>query len=330
MENSSPQEIFALFKKSQRILIPLHDGPDGDCVGAALAMYLLLTNMGKMVEIISTSPSYANFGFMGLDFVQNIDPSEIDFSKYDLFCALDTAGIYMLSSSGTIEVPSEIPIINIDHHATNDSFGALNYVDASSISTCGILFKLFNYWGITVSEQLAQALLLGIYSDSGSFQYEATSAEDFRMAAELMDLGASIYFLHWNLHFSVPLDVFKARGLVYKNMQINEAKRFVYSMVTLNEFVENGISLEAVWGINADLLKMLDGVDFAFTITEKKENIFGISFRSRVSDFDVSEIAEKLGGGGHKVSAGAKFFDESSIETALEKVLKAIDAVVIR
>src|SRR3989304_2761044 len=138
------QKLLEEIKKAKKILVNCHRGPDPDSIGSALALYEILTGMGKDVRVVCPS----EVSQLNLDFLENfkkietIDFSKFDFSDYDLFIALDSSSWDMVSENKEMKVP-DISIIVIDHHKTNTKFGGINVIDDKTTSTGELLFLIF-------------------------------------------------------------------------------------------------------------------------------------------------------------------------------------------
>src|SRR3989344_2234388 len=185
-------EILEKIKNTKKILVNCHRGPDPDSIGSALAICYVLSKFDKEVNIICPSEKlYDEISYLSkYDEIQRqTDFSNFNYSEYDLFITLDSSSWDMVA--GTLDVPVfSMPIVVIDHHQTNTQYGELNLVDSKSSSVGELLYKVFEDWGVDVDKDTATALLTAIIGDTGIFKYPNTSVDTFKIASDLMELGA--------------------------------------------------------------------------------------------------------------------------------------------
>jgi len=314
------EKILSEIKKAKKILLALHVSPDNDSLASVLAMSLILKKMGKKVKIISFSQIPPRMmSFPGIEEVELENFAKVNFADFDLFISLDTAQERMITRSPYPEkFPQNFKIINIDHHATNTKYGHINLVVLVS-STAEILYQLFSFWKIRIDKKLAELLFQGIFGDTGCFQYPLTSPETLRIAADLIEKGASLnqaVLLHFRSYSWPSL---KYWGKVLNNMQIDKSGQFVWSKVSREEKEELGIESSEIEGAASLFAPVVFGTEFGIILHEETKRLTRGSLRSR-TEFDVSKIAQELGGGGHKQAAG--FSLNFPLEEAEKKVLE--------
>ncbi len=328
-KNNSFKEIWDKLKKCKRVAMTLHTGPDGDSLGSCAAMkYILERDLGCKVTLVSGDPLEENVGTMpyakevqfGKDF------ATFDWSECDVALCLDSATLGMLSSKqkGTFVFPPSVFVIQLDHHATNLYYGAMNYVDKSMPSACSVLVEMFKQLKIKFDAEVSRRLLLGICTDTGFFAYDSSPLIAMKQAVFLIEQGVDYYNeISRPIRLSESLGAKKLFALLINNIKVNERGRFAYSHVSLQETKKMGLSSsELRGGIRA--LQDLKNVDFVFTLTEVEGYIKG-AFRSS-ANVDVSLFAKALGGGGHKTAAGF-YFSGISLAEAEKKVLAVIEKV---
>lgn len=308
---------------AESILLSLHRGPDGDSIGANLAMKRLLESRKKKVRLISSSPVPQSFDYLPIDEIDHFQFMDLNLDDYDLFIFLDSASWQMVNEEINQEtkLPDESKVINIDHHRTNTQYGGLNLVVPEAGSTAEIIFDLFKLWQVEINKHLAQFLLVGIVTDTGVFRYTNTDAKVLRTAAELLDCGAELDEIVFNYLRRNEFEKLKFWGIVLENLEIDEEHKFAYSFVPFNQakkYFVDSYPREYKSGAASLFMAGIDGTRFGVVMVEEEKNKLSGSIRSR-RDLDVSQIAEELGGGGHPGAAGFKLnlpFDE-----AVEKVL---------
>jgi bifunctional oligoribonuclease and PAP phosphatase NrnA len=319
MNYKESTKILEEIKKADNILINCHRGPDSDSVGSALALSKVLKNLGKKVSVVCPSDLPADLRFLDdSDSVRRVNFTTFDFSKYDLFLIIDSSNYSMVTGLKDSTEPS-IDTIVIDHHFSNDKFGKLNLIDAESTSTGEMLYKIFVDWKIEIDKDIAECLLTGIIGDTGSFQYQNVGESTLKIAAELIGKGANKDKIIYNIYRNIDFKEVKMWGKFIESMMIED--NFVWaaiSLVTYKDFGEYPYAKEDVANLFFPIVR---GTDFGIVMVETSENILSVSFRSR-SDFDVSKIAEEVGGGGHKAASGARV-EGLPFQEAVNKVLVA-------
>lgn len=307
---------------SKKILVNCHRGPDSDSIGSALALSKVVRGMGKEVEVICPSDIPEDLMFLdGASEIKKIDFATFKFAGYDTFLVIDSSNYSMVSGSKEMAVTKDVPIIVIDHHFSNDKFGSINLVDSDMTSTGELLFHIFKDWGVKLNQDIAQSLLTGIIGDTGCFQYQNVGDRTLEVAADLIRLGANkdeiIYYIYRNVGFNEV----KIWGKIIENMQIDKENRFVWSVLPITDY-QNIVGVDSAKEDAANLFfPIVRDTDFGIIMEERDDATLSISFRSR-SNFDVSEVAKEIGGGGHKAAAGARI-EGLPFEEAVEKVLAA-------
>ncbi len=287
--------------EAEKILIISHRKPDADTLGAAISLKIVLDKQAKKVKLACIDRPGAAFNFLPL-----IDQFETEFvlTDFDLIIIVDAGASYMTDFHLKYEnlFKSDLSIINIDHHASNDNFGTINLVDASAASTTLILYRMFKDWGVEINDDTATCLLAGIYGDTGSFMHSNTSEEVLRVAADLMECGGHIGPVAKNLFKSTSLPTLKLWGKVLENTQITE-DHVVVSVIKEEDYDMAGASPEELSGV-VDYLNMIPDTKFAVLLNEdRKGNVKG-SLRTREESIDLSRIAAVFGGGGHPKASG--------------------------
>lgn len=325
MKNNTPEEIWQAIKSSKKIAMSLHYGPDGDSLASTTALkYILEKQLHKKVKLVSKDPLDQTLSELPyakeVEFGKGID--EINLEDFDKVIAIDVgAEKQFIAREKEFIFPKNIRLINIDHHASNNFYGNLNYVNDKKTSACGVLLEILKSQNIEIDKELAIRLLLGIYTDSGYFSHD--NGESLKDASFLIDKGADYLNKIVNkIKYNIPLKIKKYYGILYNNFEILEINKLKvgYSQITLEEVKKLNLTLSEIRGGINDLQE-IGGIDIIVTLGEREENIKG-SFRTR-KEINVAELAEKLGGGGHK-KASAFILPKMSLKKAKEKVIKTI------
>ncbi len=309
--------------KADKILLSLHRGPDGDSIGSCLAMKKYLENQGKKVKLISSSPVPQSFDYLPLEEIDHFQFTDLDLTEFDLFIFLDSASWQMVNQDINEDTPrpGKEKVVNIDHHPTNKKFAGTNLVISNSASTTEIVYDLFKYWQVEISQDIARFLLVGIVTDTGVFRFTNVKSETLKKAAELIDLGANLNVIAFNYLRRNKLDKLKFWGVVLDNLKVDEENGFAYSFVPYSqaaEYFDDNYTREYKSGAASVFMAGIEDTEFGVIMVEEKKGRLSGSIRSR-REVDVSKIAADLGGGGHAAAAGFKL--EMSFDQAVKKVL---------
>ncbi len=319
MNYKESKGILEEIKKSNKILINCHRGPDSDSVGSALALSTVLKKMGKNITVICPSDLPSDLQFLeGADKVWRVNFTTFNFSDYDLFVILDSSTYSLVTGLKDSDKPS-INSVVIDHHRSNEGFGKINLIDSTMTSTGELLYKIFEDWKVEITKDVAECLLTGIIGDTGTFQYPDVNENTLRIAADLIEKGANKDKIVFNLYRNIEFKEVKMWGKFIESMMIEDG--FVWSAIQLSTYKDFGEYSYAKEDVANLFFPIVKGTEFGMVMVETSENVLSISFRAR-ADFDVSEVAKEVGGGGHKAAAGARI-EGMPFQDAVNKVLRA-------
>jgi len=311
-----------LIRRHQTFLLMTHVRPDADGLGAQLALADALGRMGKTARVVIASPLPPRYGFLDPDrrVIEEFRPPGTGFRGVDAILVLDTGTWGQLGEFGPWMRGVPVPKAVIDHHRTQDDLGGLRFVDVSAEATGRLAYELIRALGAPLSPRAAHYLFMALALDTGWFRHANTTAATYDLAGELVRAGADPTPLYEQLFECAPLARLKLVGLALGRMQVRAGGRVAFTEVTLADYAQTG----AVPGDTEDLInhpRSIDGVEVALIFIEQPEGGTKVSFRSRA--VDVSKVAERFGGGGHKLAAGARLPD--SLPIAREKVLAACE-----
>jgi phosphoesterase RecJ-like protein len=300
-------------RSHDRFLLVTHENPDGDALGSLLATKLALDSLGKDSEmyLYGDAPLPREYAFMQLDGLRRDLPPDV---ADRVLVALDCAnGERMGPDPGLLE---QAPLtIDIDHHHDNTRFGRVNLVVPDASSTGEVLRDVFAELDVELTPEIAEALYIALVTDTGRFQYANTTPKTFRLAAELVEAGADIHRIFQALYESIDFIKFKLIGKAAERVQVFEGGRLVISYLERRDFTELGAAEAYAEGV-IDWLRMIDGAEMVALIREPPRSDDAparkVSLRASVDEIDVSAIARKSGGGGHRQAAG--FSSDASIE----------------
>ena len=290
-------------RQHDRFLVVTHENPDGDALGSLLAATLALRQLGKdaLMYLAGETPLPSEYGFMPLDgLLREPPPDASERVLLAVDCAKeDRIGDEAARSRATF-------VLNIDHHHDNTRFGDLNLVVADASSTGEVLRDVFAELGVELTPELAEPLYIALVTDTGRFQYANTTPKALRLAAELVEAGADIHEVFQEVYESVEFAKLKLLARALDRAEVLEGGRIVVSHLVRTDFADAGASEPYSEGI-IDYLRAVEGADLAVLIREQLSEAaqaYKGSLRSSIDELDVSVIARRFGGGGHRQAAG--------------------------
>lgn len=296
------QTIFQNLENAQNILIVSHQKPDGDTLGANLALHKLLKDKNKNVTSFCLDPVPEPLSF--LPYSQHIQNDHKVFTKkYDTIIvvdsgSLDYAGIDKLITA----LPSPYTMINIDHHTSNPHYGDINLIITEASSTAEVLYRLFSDWKINWNSEIANALICGLITDTGGFRNPATTYISLDAAADLVNKGANPHQVMNLTINNTNIASLRLWGRALERLKKNEKYDLVYTFITNQDLIECGADESAGDGL-ANFLHILKEGKISMVLKDGKDGYVKASLRT-TSDIDLSKLAQLFGGGGHKKAAG--------------------------
>jgi len=289
---------------ADRFLLTTHENPDGDALGSLLAMDQILGALGKdsvMFLAAKEFPLPVEYRFLPLTDVFHEPPADLaDRVVVFLDCGnSDRMPVDFLRNGGN-------KVLNIDHHHDNTRFGTVNLVDVSASSTSEIVFELAGMLGVDLTLEIANALYVGLVTDTGKFMYENTDARSHRMAAALLEAGVDVNDIYRRLYEHAPLEKLRLTARAIEGISLHDDGALAVTYISRADYEATGASEVLTEGI-IDHLRTIDGVSVAAVVRDKPGEAGSarkVSLRSTDGRVDVSEIARKHGGGGHRRAAG--------------------------
>jgi phosphoesterase RecJ-like protein len=317
---SSPQttsEVAAVadaIRSHDRILLLTHENPDGDALGSILALQLALEQLGKdsVMYLYGDAPLPTEYSFMPLAELQRRLPDDW---RERVLIAVDCANETRIGPDP--EPLQGAPLVlDIDHHHDNTRFGQINLIVPNASSTGEVLRDVFAELGVELTPEIAEALYIALVTDTGRFQYSNTTAKALRLAAELVEAGADVHQIFRRVYETVQFAKLKLLARALERAQIYDGGRLVVSYLLRSDFTDIGAAEAYSEGI-IDSLRAVEGADMAALIREPRDGpARRVSLRASNDELDVSAIARKAGGGGHRQAAG--FSSDDSIEEITE------------
>jgi bifunctional oligoribonuclease and PAP phosphatase NrnA len=312
------QAVAAALRKHDRFLVVTHENPDGDALGSLLATTLALRGLGKDAEMFlgGTGSLPREYAFMQLDGLRRDLPHDLE---QRVLVAVDCAKADRIGPDPD-PVERASLVLNIDHHHDNTRFGDLNLIVADASSTGEVLRDLIRELGVELTPELAEPLYIALVTDTGRFQYTNTTPKALRLAAELVEAGADVHQVFQQVYESVEFAKLKLLARALDRARVLEGGLIVVSHLLRKDFAEVGAAEAYSEGI-IDSLRAVEGAELAALIREPPRDdgpTRRVSLRASVDELDVSAIARRFGGGGHRQAAG--FSSDASIDEITELI----------
>ncbi len=295
---------FDKIKSAKNILLVTHSRPDGDAVSSVCAMMLLLEEMDKkyMASCLHLAPEQLLFLPLAEKIQANLD--SLDFSSYDLIIALDCGSLDRTNLTEQINNRTKNQfVIEFDHHPKVDDYSDLEIRIPSSSSTAEVLYDFFKINFIKINKKIANCILTGILTDTGNFLYPSTTDKTVNIASEMLLAGAKYPLIIEETWRNKSIGAMKLWGKAIGGLEINKKYNLAYTVLTKKDIEECECSDEEMEGISG-FLSNLYGVNGLMLIREVEGGAIKGSLRTSHPDVDISKLAQRLGGGGHKKASG--------------------------
>ena len=289
----SVKECADILRKKDNILILTHANPDGDTLGSGFALCRALMKIGKICAVINADDIPKKYNYLFDDIV------EIKF-KPDYVVAADVATVKLL---GGLEEQYKIDMC-IDHHSTNTEYANLLLLEDAP-AACQIMYEVVLALGVEVDKKIADCLYTGLTTDTGCFRYDSTTAQTYRVAADLIDAGADNGRINRIMFETKSKTYARLERLAIESMRFYEHERVAVITVTQEMFQLTGSNAQETEGL-APLTRQIEGVEIGITIQERPDGTCKASIRTFES-VNAAKLAACFGGGGHAQAAGCKF-----------------------
>ncbi|HEU4970819.1 MAG TPA: bifunctional oligoribonuclease/PAP phosphatase NrnA [Gaiellaceae bacterium] len=325
MSNQSDmQAVVAALKENERFVVTSHEAPDGDALGSLLATGLALRALGKDVVMFlgGPAPLPGEYRFLELESrgLQRERPSDLG---ERVLVAVDCASASRVGAEPGI-VDAAPFTVNIDHHHDNPRFGDVDLIVPDASSTGEVLADVFRELEVELTPEIAEALYIALVTDTGRFQYANTSPKALRLAADLVEAGADVHRVFQGVYENVQFAKLKLLARALERAKVLEGGEIVVSHLLRGDFEAVGATEPYSEGI-IDVLRSVEGSAVSALIREPPRDsgpARKVSLRSSVDEVDVSAIARKSGGGGHREAAG--FSSDLSIEEITEFIVREV------
>jgi bifunctional oligoribonuclease and PAP phosphatase NrnA len=308
-DRSSRDRVLSELRDADKLVVVAHENPDGDAIGSLVAMRGILNEIGKdCVMFIDAHdlPLPQEYAFLPLDGLVSEPPADVA-ERTIVF--LDCGNIERNPAEAFRQSRPHPPhILNIDHHHDNTHFGTVNLVVPEASCTAEIVWDLMNELEVSATRTIADALYVGLITDTGRFMYENTGIQAHLMAADLIGAGVDVHDIYRHVYEGVPYGklALLARGLA--NIQRYDDGRLTITDLSVGDFSDSDAEESYSEGV-IDHLRAVQGTRLAALVRDRLGGPSNggnrkVSLRAGDDAIDVSAIARAQGGGGHRQAAG--------------------------
>ena len=292
-------EALEALRRAKSLAIVSHRDPDPDTIGSAIALGLALVQLGKRVTLHCADPVPESSRFLHWAdrFVTDPPPPDVDTIVTVDFGSVERA---------KFPLPTGPTLVNIDHHASNASFGDVNLVDVTSAATAELVSRVIDDLGVRWTPEMATAALVGIMTDTGSFQFPSTDQRALERAARLRAAGADLQAITYNIFRNKRFEALRLWGFAFGRMRREESGQLVWTEIMRTDFNEAEAREEDITGLVEQVARS-NGMRIALLFNEHEPGTVKISCRTSAwtPSVDAAALMARWGGGGHVRAAGA-------------------------
>ena len=299
--------------KADRLALIAHVSPDGDTVGATLALRLAFLSQGKKVDVICDGMAPQSLHFLpGVDAF--ILPEQAE-GAYDAAIAVDVSDYKLLGKSASVFDAAAEKFV-IDHHATNSGYGDWNYICGNECACCVLAYEAIVQMGVEITCEIGTCLMTGMSTDTGHFMYPYTTPFAFEIAGKLLALGVDVSFITRKLYRTQAKEAVNLARMAYQKLRFELDGQVGVIELTQADMDAAGADVSQTGGLVNKALEV-EGVRMAILATEREGGV-KLSLRAVEPD-TVNDIAKQFGGGGHAQAAGVTM--QMPIHEAVETIL---------
>ncbi|CAI6032912.1 Bifunctional oligoribonuclease and PAP phosphatase NrnA [Paenibacillus sp. JJ-100] len=302
-------------------LVVSHVQPDGDAVSSTVTVGWLLSCLGKKFTMINEGEIPQRMRFLWqADTIVNMTEHPPE-RKYNAIICVDCADFARVGLTRHY-FEEDAVILNIDHHPTNNGYGAVNIIKPDAAATAEILFELLQRFDITWDKEIATAVYTGLLTDTGGFRYANTSPNVMAVASQLLKHGVDGPYLAQSLLEELTLPQIHILNKALSSLQMSEDGKIAWVVITPEDMQECKAANEDLEGI-VNYTRNIRGVEVGIFFKVINDNAVKVSMRS-AGKIDVAALAQTFGGGGHVLAAGCRL--EGKLEDIVQNVLKQVRA----
>ncbi|MDD2703182.1 MAG: bifunctional oligoribonuclease/PAP phosphatase NrnA [Candidatus Omnitrophica bacterium] len=318
----SMQKAVECIRQNSDFLITTHMNPEGDAIGSQLSLFRLLKALGKNVIAVNEDPLPYGYDFLpGVNVIRKFRKNRENF-KFDVFVTVDCSDLRRPGEVHLLNTGHK-PVLNIDHHVSNEQFGAVNWVKPEASCCAEMIYELYGKFRVPVDRDTALLLYVGILTDTGSFHYSNTTAFTHRVVSDLMRYDLNITKIYKDIYESVPFRDMRLLAEILPTMNRMLGGKVLWFQVSKDTVKRHK---KICFDLSEHILSFGRSVKGTEVVLLFKENPGGekevrVNFRSQ-GNIDVNKIAGFFNGGGHKTAAGATV--RGTLESVAGRVLNKV------
>ncbi|WP_128894198.1 DHH family phosphoesterase [Longirhabdus pacifica] len=322
--HSSFKEAAQFMTDHHHFLVISHVNPDGDAVSSTCAISYMLQAMNKTYQLVNQDVIPNKLSVIpNADQVKVWNEDFMTLQPFDAVIAVDCADQMRMGSCHE-QIIGKLPVLNIDHHPTNDAYGTVNIICPSAASTTEIIYDLMDVISLEWNLPLATCIYIGLLTDTGGFRYANTTAKVMQIASHLISLGIDAHYFAQALLEQMTFSQIQLLKHALTTLTFDDDGSLGWITITKSDLSLVNASFSDSEGL-VNLPRNVEGVEVAVLFKQYGDDEIKISLRSN-GKADVAEIASYFGGGGHKNAAGATLHTslEKATLTVLEKCRQVI------
>ncbi|MGN1066906.1 MAG: bifunctional oligoribonuclease/PAP phosphatase NrnA [Candidatus Fimimonas sp.] len=310
-KTTSISEVAQILQQKNSIALFSHTRPDGDTVGATIALALALKKLGKTVEIFCDVPMTEGVK----QFEKAAWYNQTFFGKYQLLVAVDCGDVFRLGEfSGIYDAFDET--MTVDHHG-GEYFSKYNCLTHYA-STCQIIYEVLKCLNVEIDSEIATYLYMGLCTDTGNFANSNTDVDSFLMAADMCRFGADMMKVNRVFFKDTTYLGTKVWGKAMGRMRSYFDGKLMIIFITQADLAEFGVDATISEGLVSNAIAVKTAVA-GVSLCEYAPNSFKVSMRGK--DFNVRDVCRQFGGNGHLVAAGCMI--NGFLEDVIERIVRA-------
>lgn len=322
--NTTLEQVAQAMLSLDNFVICGHVSPDGDCLGCQLGLMHALHRLGKHAACVLVKDEPVEKALQFLPGIREIVPAENYNGPCDVFVGVDVPTRERIGEAACRLHDAAHTTFTIDHHAVDSTMADYVYVDPDAAAACMLIWELIGYLGVDCGGELAECCYTGLVTDTGRFQFQNTDSRALHAAAQMVDAGANPAYVAREVFQNRTLASLNLESLALSRMQFGQNGQYVLSWLSAKDFEDAGaVKADAEPIINA--LRSVEGTRIACMLRETDGSIRG-GLRAK-DDTDISILARKLGGGGHKAAAG--FTLDCSLDEAIITLKRELSELLI-
>lgn len=300
------------------LLVVTHFFPDGDAIGSLLAFGGILDqlNVPHILSIDDIVPK--KYAFLpGASTIRNLRQQPLN-RIFPRVAVLDAGALPRIGAAQKCIGP-DTKVLNIDHHFTGKYYGDINVIEVNASATAELLYQLCLDLDLNFTPQVAYGLYVGILTDTGRFRFTNTNAESLKICGDLVGRGVKPGWVNENVYYNFPFNMIKALAKTLSTIKLHCDGLVCLLQLDGTEFLDQSEGF-------VEYAASIQGVVLSAFVCEMKHGVFKVSLRSRCV-VDVSEVARRFGGGGHRKAAGFRYIGGQNdlIDSLVNEFKREID-----